>query len=365
MSATYLLEVNETFDAVTQVWLATANGIEASSMDALESDHTQPDVIAVLDGRAVACHNIQMPDVDDAKALKILPAVVDDKLAIADEKQHLALLSAQGLEAGERLVGVVSVDAMQRLRGLFAELGVTVSRAVPDYELLAVDMEAEQVCELQDRVVVRRPDGSGYAIDVSDADWMLANINPQAVDWSGALSKAATVTSNLLQGAFAPRTNWRTTFLWWRRATVLASLVTVLAAALLWYGASENYRQADVMYAAAEQAFRDALPDEPRIVNMDAQLRRAIASRGQQGGGEFFALSNVVMQVVENSQQTVLETLRYEQSDGELALDVSFSSFAESSNFKRQLEAAGMRVDEGSSRQEGGRVLSEIRVRRP
>ncbi len=365
MSATYFIEVNEDFDAISGIWLKTENGVEAISLDKVQSDDTQAEVVAVLDGRAIACHNIQMPQVDDAKAQKILPAVVDDKLAIADDKHHLALLSAENLEGSERLVAVASFDAMQKLRNLFVDAGIPATRAVPDYMLLGVGEQAQQVCELDDRTLVRRPDGSGYAVDKSEADWMLANADTQSVSWQSVLMQLSSIESNLFQGAFAPRTNWRTTFLWWRRAAILVALVGVLAVASIWYGASQNYRQADLMYAAAEQAFREALPDEPRIINMDAQLRRAIASRGQRGGGEFFALSNIVMQVVESSNQTLLETLRYEQTDGELALDVSFSSFAESSNFKRRLEDAGMSVIEGSSRQEGGRVLSEIRVRRP
>lgn len=365
MSVVYLIEVNEGCDAITRVWLKTEAGIEVSSLEAAQSDNAQADIVAVLDGRNIACHAVQLPQVDDAKALKILPAVVDAKLAIADDKLHMALLSAQRSEDGERLVGVVSSDAMQKLRNLMANAGLSFGRAVPDYMLLDAAEDAQQVCEHDDRIVVRRPDGSGFAFDKSEADWMLANAETQSVAWRTALTQLRSVECNLMQGSFAPRTNWRTTFLWWRRAAILAALVGVLIVGSQWYGASQNYRQADLIYAAAEQAFRDALPDEPRIINMDAQLRRAIAARGQQGGGEFFALSNVVIQVMETSEQTLLETLRYEQSDGELSLDVSFSSFAESSNFKRQLEEAGVFVTEGSSRQEGGRVLSEIRVRRP
>ncbi|MBO6506177.1 MAG: hypothetical protein JJ850_06185 [Kordiimonadaceae bacterium] len=364
MSTTYFLEVNEGFDAVSNVWHKSENSVEASTLHALQNDRTQPDVVAILDGRAVVSHNIQLPNVDDAKAVKILPAVIDDKLALAGGENHLALLSAASGD-GERLVGVVSNESMQALRTLLNRVGINAGRAIPDYLLLETKPDLEQVCALDDRVLVRRPDGSGYAIDKSEADWILGKVDALPLDWSAALANYFTGGGNLLQGLYAPRTNWRTTFLWWRRAAILASLAVVMAVMSFWYGASQNYKQADQLYLAAEQAFRNALPDEPRIINMDAQLRRAIASRGQRGGGEFFTLSTVVMQVVENNEQTVLETLRYEQADSELALDVSFSSFADSSNFKQQLEAAGMQVSEGSSRQEGGRVLSEIRVRRP
>lgn len=365
MSTTYFLEVNESFDAVSNVWHKSENGVEKSSLEAIQNDRTQADVVAILDGRAVVSHNIQLPNVDDAKATKILPAVIDAKLALAGGENHLALLSGEASDDGERLVGVVSSECMQTLRAMLTRVGINAGRAIPDYLLLETEADLEQVCELGDRIVVRRPDGSGYAIDKSDAEWMLGKVDADPLDWSAALGNSLRDGGNLLQGLYAPRTNWRTTFLWWRRAAILASVAVVMAVISFWYGASQNYKQAEILYLAAEQAFRNALPDEPRIINMDAQLRREIASRGQKGGGEFFTLSNVVMQVVENNEQTVLETLRYEQADSELALDVSFSSFADSSNFKQQLEAAGMQVSEGSSRQEGGRVLSEIRVRRP
>lgn len=365
MSVTFFIEVSEVFDAVTRVWRKAESQLYASTLEEAQSDQGQTPIVAILDGRVVACHNVQLPQVDDAKALKILPAVIDDKLAMSGEKQHIALLDERDEDESDRLVGVVAFDAMSQLRGLFAQLGLTVTSAIPDYMVLPVAADHEHTCELEGRTLVRRMDRSGYTIDAGDAEWMQSEVGQKSVNWQEMLAAANPIMPNLLQGVFAPRTDLRTTFLWWRRASILVTLLFILAVVSMWYGASENIRRADAAYAAAEQAFREALPDEPRIINMDAQLRRAIGSRGQQGGGEFFALSNVVMQVVNNNEQTLLETLRYEQSDGELALDVSFSSFAESSSFKRELEQAGMAVTEGSSRQEGGRVLSEIRVRRP
>ena len=144
----------------------------------------------------------------------------------------------------------------------------------------------------------------------------------------------------------------------------MALVTLVVIASTIWFEAAENYRKADQYYAGAELVFRQALPNEPRIVNMDAQLRRALAGKRQQGGGEFFYLSGFVISAIESSEQTLLETMRYDQERGELSLDVSFASFADSTSFKQALEQAGVSVTEGSSRQEGERVFSELRVRR-
>lgn len=364
MTASFIIEVDEAVDGIIAVWSLTEGGAQPSSLDVLKTAPQPAETIAILDGRAVVSHSVQLPDVDDNKARKIIPAVVDDKVAMSDARDHTALLSARNNEDGSRLIGIVAVEAMTKLRSLALDAGASLVAAVPDYLLLSTSEDGPISLTHEDKSMCRLPDGGGYTLDADAADWMPATSQLDR-PWTELLRGAVDIEANLLQGAFVPRTDLRTTFLWWRRAAILAAVVVLTAGLNTWFAASENYERAETLYAAAEQTFREVLPDEPRIINMDAQLRRAIAARGQTGGGEFFELSSLIIEAVEGSEQTVLETLRYDQSNGELALDVSFASFAESSNFKRALEQNNVAVTEGSSRQEGGRVLSEIRVRRP
>ena len=366
MSETLIIEVDDTASAITASWLMADNAIRSISPDEALAVNLTAKTLVVLDGRAVATQVVEMPAVEEAKARKVLPAVLDDRIAIADVSTHLALMGERDEETGCWPAAVVDRALMEKLLQLLNGFQLKPTVVVPDYMLLPLQGDTPVQLKLSDRTLVRLPDGGGYAIEEAGAALIAEAVAPvdTILSWQDMLRLAVDTQINLLQGNFEPRTSIRTTVLWWRRAAVMVLIALIVAAGSIWFEASNNYRRADQYYAGAERIFRQALPDEPRIVNMDAQLRRALAGKRQQGGGEFFYLSGFVLTAVEASEQTLLETMRYDQERGELSLDVSFASFADSTDFRQVLEQAGVSVAEGSSRQEGGRVLSELRVRR-
>lgn len=366
MSETLIIEVDEVASAITAIWLVTDDTIRPISRDQASAIGLVAKTVVVLDGRAVATQVVEMPAVEDAKARKILPAVLDDRIAVVDVQNHLALMGKRDEGTGTWPAAVVDRSLMESLLQLLGSYQLKPAVIVPDYMLLPVHEDASVQLKLSDRTLMRLPDGGGYAIEEAGAALMAGTDGPANTEqsWQDLLRFAVDTDINLLQGGFEPRTGFRTTILWWRRAVIMTLVALIVAAGSIWFEASDNYRRADQYYAGAERVFRQALPDEPRIVNMDAQLRRALAGKRQQGGGEFFYLSGFVLSAVEASEQTLIETMRYDQERGELSLDVSFASFADSTGFKQALEQAGVLVSEGSSRQEGARVLSELRVRR-
>lgn len=338
--------------------------------DALVSrgDAVSRDAVFVLDGTLVASHLVALPDFADNKILKILPGLMEDKVSTTDTERHFALIGDRKGEDGKRVVAVVDVAVMEKVQHLARMIGVSVQALVPDYCLLNKKADGISAFNHDGCVVVRNADGTGFSAEPEQAQIMLNDdVVPAPLSeaaWQDHLRQAPYVEINLLQGGFAPRGNILTSFLWLKRAGVLAAASVVVWAAGLVWDASANREQAAAFYNDAEQIFRLSLPNVSRIVNMEAQMRRAVADVRQQGGGEFFALSERVFQAVQDNRETMLETLRYDSENGALVLNVSFSSFAESEDFKRRLQQSGGRVVEGSSRQEGSRVFSELTVGR-
>ncbi len=367
MSRTLIIEVNEDASSVVCATLLDGDAASSIELDTLPDLSHDGRTVVVMDGRSVAVHTVELPAVDDAKARKILPAVLDDKLASNDTRCHMALMGEQNPDDPSRVVAIVACSVMDNVLGLMQGLSLSPDCVVPDFMLLPSGGNEPVQLLREERLLVRLPDGSGYSIEEASAG-LLQDPGIKTLDskdWAACLRQAVSCSANLLQGAYAPRTSIRVSLLWWRRSALLVGLALLLGAVNVWYEASENFRRADQMYENAEQLFRRVLPDETRIVNMEVQLRRAVAARRRQAGGEFFVLSNQVLRAVQAGDQALLETMRYSQENGELVLDVSFASFAESTEFKSILEQNGMQVTEGSSRQESGRVVSEIRVRRP
>ncbi len=363
MSDYLVIEVDESGARAVAVHLVSGGGWAQLDPENLAA-RSDKRAIFILDGRAVSVHAVEIPDIEDNKATKILPAIMDDKIATHTNDVHYALVGDRDKDSGIRPVAAVDRLVMNNVMELAASLGITPNIIVPDFLILPVPAEASVSIVLDDRSLVRLPDQSGFALEAG----IVSHVTTGAVtgeSWHDLVaSELPTLGSNLMQGPFAPHTSLLAGLVWWRRSAILGLLALVVLAGGTLYRAGENYRQVDTLYANAEEVFRTALPEERRIVNMEAQMRRALVGQRQQGGGEFFVLADVAMRAVEAGERTLLETVRYDRGEGLLILDVSFASFAESTDFRNRIEEAGMIVTEGSSRQEGNRVISEIRVRR-
>lgn len=325
-------------------------------------------VAVVVDGRLAALHLAAMPALDDAKLVKVLPGLMDDKIATNIQDNQFALLDKRDPETGLRPVAVIEKKVLNKILGRLAELGVNPDIVTSDFALLARCASGTKVVALPDRFVVRNADGSGFSGEKNLVEMLISDplsAEPIALsEWRQLLSQSADLTGNFLHSEYTQKISWVAALVWWKRAAYLALFAVALYGTLSFYGASENFSRAEKLYSDSEQIFRASLPGVQRIVNMEAQMRRAVLARGQEGGGEFFALVAVVVKAIEADATASLESLRYDQSDGALLLSVSFPSFAETAKFNDVLRREGMQLSEGSSRQEGGRIFAEIQVRR-
>lgn len=324
--------------------------------------------IFVLDGTLVVTHRVQVPDFADNKLLKVLPGILDDKIAIFGGRVHFALVGERDAEDGSCIVAITSADVMDKLQDLAEACGVTPTAVLPDYLLFDPNEDGPSVNRVAERICVRASDGTGYTAEAAQAQLMMpAEVQVDTVSieaWQNTLANAQSQAVNLLQGSYAPGGDIFAVLKWFKRSAAFAATAFLIWAATLILQAGANSKQADFLYQDAEKLFREALPDVSRIVNIEAQMRRAVAEKSQQGGGALFSLSEKIFTAVQNQQQTMLETLRYDAEANSVVLNVSFASFADGEEFKRALQRSGADVREGSSRQEGTRVFSELTVGR-
>lgn len=348
---------------------ATGEWLLDVKTDELQSVSEHKTVVLMLDGRIATMHQIPVPNLDDAKLLKILPGLMDEKIATSAQQNQFALVGQYNPETGSRAVCVIGKEILATVLSRVTALGINPDFAVPDFVLLGPPEQGACVVALPDRYVVRAADGNGFAGEKNIIDAVIGEAQDTEIisvaDWRARLGQATGLGGNFLHGDFAQRASWLAGFLFWKRPFYLAALVAMVFISLYYYNAVQNYQSAEALYAKSETLFRAALPDEPRIVNMEVQLRRAMVAQRQAGGGEFLTLFASAVQAVEADPTASIETVRYDENDGELLLTVSFTSFAETTKFNAFLASAGMQVTEGSSRQESGRVFADLRVRRP
>lgn len=369
MSETLVLEIGADGRTVTRAGLVSEDRgwLQSVAVDSLVEHRGQP-VVLVFNGTLVASQNVSVPAFTEEKLLKVLPGLVEGGMGFSGEQRHYAVMGQRDDATGNCPVAVMAFELLQGLLAEAQTLGLNVVKVVPDYCLVDREDEQEVAVSIDGRVLARRPDGTGFAVEQDVADLMLndgVTARPMAEDdWRASLAGAASVDENLLQGAFGPRADISSWFLWFRRASVLAVLAFLLWGGSVFYQASENFDNADALHAETEQAFREALPGVKRIVNMETQMRRAILGMRQQGGSEFLVLSSLAVKAIAANEATTLESMRFDGEESALMMELSFASFASGEAFKTELQRLGLQVTEGGSRSEGGRVFSELTIRR-
>ncbi|WP_262689887.1 type II secretion system protein GspL [Kordiimonas aestuarii] len=321
--------------------------------------------IAVLSGAGVAVWRESLPKLPQAKLQKIIPGMMEDRLADGSGNMHFAVWPLG--EKNEQLVAAVAQDVMDRALATMRRLGVEPTSVVPDFMLLATGESAQVLTGPEGLCQVRLPDGTGFTAEESLAETMLveAAAQPSGTSWHHMLGAAVESSFNLQQGRYAGRTDITAWLLWFRRAGLLAVAALLLWVAMVSLETSRLQDEADATYAEAEALFRASFPDVKRIANLRAQARQEVMKLRQQSGGEFLKLSNLLFEQTSAQEGSLLEGLRFDNARGELAATISFTSFADGEAFKKSLTQNGVMVLEGGSRQEGARVVTDLTLRSP
>ena len=318
-------------------------------------------VVAVLAGEDVSTWSIELPILADNKLLQILPAQLEDLRAIGSGDDHYALLSKN--EDGTRLVACVSANVMDCAYATLARSGIKPDFLIPDYLLLPhTDGGAlAKAISGHDRHLVRLSDGSGFSVNSLLINELKLFIKPKYIDIF-TLSIDAFNDLNLLQGRYKRSLSIMAYGSLLRRAGVLACAVLILWAGAVFVGAHRDETEAKELRKETELLFKTAFPEITRIVNMEAQARRIVTQQGASDGGSFLKISEEVFAATSNSESAVVEGLRFNEEQNSFFFTISFGVFAESDNFLSKLRLSGLMVTEGGSRQEDGRIITDIAI---
>jgi len=320
--------------------------------------------IVVCHGSVFASWSLDVPALSTSKLQKILPNLMADQCATPVADMHLSLIGP--VQEGKAHVIAIAKIVIEEALALCRRLGVQPDFMLPDFCLLSTP---GSVIGVDGFVRVRLPDNSGFCAEVDLAkaiqtDLKLTDTQTKtASEWQRFLASAADGDVTILQGEFTSRANILSFLPGLKRAAVLSA-----ACLAVWVGSTlitaQSYDdRASKLHVMAEKSFRSAFPEVKRIVNIDAQTRSAVRQLQQQGSGQFLQLSSALFSVVKEFEGVTVEMIRFDQVRGDFAATVSFASFAESEAFRNQLQAKGTGFQEGSSRQEGARIFTDITLK--
>lgn len=324
-------------------------------------DRVSGQVIAVLAGEDVSTWCVELPDLPDSKLMQVLPVQLEDSKAIAADGDHCALLAK--LKDGKRLVACVASTAMDNARHTLEINGLVAECLVPDYLLLPRNA-SNIVTAMQpnkERFIVRLSDGTGFAGDKLLTQQIAGDVKAETFDFSY-VRMAAPAECNLLQGRYRPKLAIATHLPLLRRSAALAASVLVLLTSSLVLTASQNNAEVEKLQQQSRRLFQETFPEVTRVVDMQVQAKRSVATLRAADGGAFLRISEAIYKHMAAAESIVLEGVRFNEPQKAFFLTVSFASFPESDLFLRQLRGDGLRVSEGGSRQDDGRVITDVTI---
>lgn len=338
----------------TLPWLEVEHGrVIGRGEDFRESDAA---VIAVAPASSVTYRSAAFGGLSPAQALAA--ARLDAGEVSLGTERHVAVA-----EAGDHYA-MTDKAKMREWLSRLAEHDIIPSAIIPAPSLLPVPETGFVRGILHGETVLRsaqtalEDDGAVSLLVVGDS----AVRTLDALELERAIAAAiAAPALDLLQGDFAPRTDWSASAGYWRRMAIFAGIAAVLTLAVplaQWTRLSMATSSLDAQGAAiAAKALGEVSASEDAIDRLQDQLA------DQRGGGAgFLPTLGVVTAAMESMPNVELSALSFDP-DGTLRATLRAGRQAEIEIVRRAIETRGFSVTQGMPGNGQGRAEIELQVR--
>jgi type II secretion system protein L len=339
-------------------WLRLEDGAVVASGEGAPDLDTP--VVAVVRSERVAWRSF------DATALAPAQALVAARMDAAEaslgnpDDRHVAVA-----EARDGYVVTSQRDLRMTLAGLDA-MGLQPTATIPSWALLPVP-DAGFVRAVFPGETVLRAAGGGLSEDGDISSLIVGDAPVRTLtreELEAAIAAAAIMPSpNLLQGEFAPRTDWGAEAGYWRRIGIFAALALVLTfvvplakwARLVASTSSIERESASI----ASKALGEAKPTPDAILRLRGKL-----SERRGGGIGYLATETAILRAVEGQTNAELASFGFD-ADGTARAPVRATSQSELDGIRNALAAAGLEATLGQTSTNQGRPQAEMTVKAP
>ncbi|RXS42409.1 type II secretion system protein GspL [Idiomarina sp. 29L] len=370
-----------------QELIASGELESTAELSQLADKAARSEVIIAIPGQDVFLTQVTLPAGSKKHLDKVIPYALEEELAADIDTLHFAWPETK---ASTVPVAVVEKAHMQQWLGVLSESGIESNRWLPDTFLLPTHDNEWHAIELGHSVLVRTSTWQGFAVEQAafselapilsseyDSPEKIVHYGP--LDWPqpptvlesadievpmtiavAALQSNAEI--NLRQGAFRAKKQRQSSSLPWKPLAIAASVLFVLAVALNGIKYWQLEQQRASLQAKSEQLYRDAFPNETRIVNLRAQLQQKIDRAGGSGGSDRSVLAALdSLQPAFQAEPSVkLELLRFQNN--ELRLQATADSFSQLEAFQRAAQNNGVAIEAGSMNNRGDQVSGALTI---
>lgn len=363
--------------------LATLNEIAAAA-----------EVMVLVSSTEVGFHHLQLPPGSRRHLAQVVPYALEEELAQDLQELHFAWhLPAD--KSAPLPVAVVAKAQMEIWQDCLQQAGIRSKRLIPDMFMLPLASDEWSAMSLDNEIVVRHQDWRGFAIEESlfaelaglfsgaleppqrircwgPVQWPQApaelvaaqnSTGPEILALAQRLDEGGAQQINLLQGDYQIKKRRKASLGPWRwpaiAAGVLLALVVIDKSTQLW----QLQAQHQALLSATEQRYREAFPDETRVVNVRAQLNQHL--QRLQGGGEQSEFLALMSQLAPAFSTTSLQVsvLQFDSNRNELRVQASAADFMSFEQFVRLAREQQLEVEQGQLNSRGGQISGTVIVR--
>jgi general secretion pathway protein L len=383
------------------VWSSQQDEIIASGV---LPDATQLATLADRAGRRPICALVptsdillkwvELPAKAGRKAIAAIPYILEEEISGDISQQFFALGPKDG---NKQAVAIVNKEKLQSWLNTIEEAGLSCDQLIPDVLALPLaDKNAWSILELGEQLLVRKDDWAGLQ---GERDWLIQAINhlarqyakenEQALlvnDYSGTdlanvenlevsvmplempmkvLAKGTESTKfNLLQGEYKVNKKVGSDWKKWRLAAVLAVIALFTSLIDKNIEQSQLNEQVDTLKARVSSEYKRAFPNAGAYRDLRSTMERQMKALEQGGGGgaSILIMLSQLRPAFEDSNIKP-QTIRFDSGRAELRIQAVASNFGALDKFKRQAEAQGFTVEQGSINQKDNQVIGTLTIR--
>ncbi|PKG97948.1 type II secretion system protein GspL [Paraglaciecola sp. MB-3u-78] len=339
---------------------------------------------------------VALPAKAGRKALAAIPFILEEEISGDISQQFFAFGPKNG---NKQAVAVVNKEKLQSWLNIIEDAGLACDQVIPDVLALPLaDKNAWSILELGQQLLVRKDDWAGLQ---GERDWLIQAINHHARqyakqteqallvnDYSGTdladmagmenlevsvmplelpmkvLAQGVKLTEfNLLQGEYKISTKVGGQWKKWRLAAVLAVIALFTALIDKSLEQSRLSEQLDTLKAQVSSEYQRAFPNAGAYRDLRTTMTRQMKTLEQSGGGASMLIMLSQLRPAFEESQVKPQTMRFDSSRGELRIQVVASNFDALDKFKRQAEAQGFTVEQGSINQKDNQVIGSLSIR--
>lgn len=349
-------------------------------------------VTVLVSSTEIGFHLLDLPPGSKRHLNQIVPYALEDEVAEDIHALHFAwpALSAKGKDEALPVL-IVSRRQMDTWQRWLQDAGFEYDALYPDMFILPLAEGEWSALSIDDDVVVRHARWRGFAIEQTlfaelaglfsdaltppqrircwgDVDWpqspaemTLAEQRYPALALARHLEPGQAV--NLLQGDYAKRRKRSASMQLWRWPAIAAGVLLVLLFADRGLTLYQLEREHSRLVSATEQQYRQAFPDETRVVNVRAQLNQHL--NRLQSGGTSGQLLSLLQQLAPAFNGTELDVtlLQFDAGRNELRVQASGADFMMFERFTQLAREQNLNVEQGQLTSRSGRIAGTLVIR--